>query len=272
MIEDIILENDKRGMCKLRKVLPLNFCERAAEFLYRYMESVLIATGFYVSGFCETDGPVGTIMLGEALAKLGSSVSMVTDRYCFAVLKKMKVPFEVYEFPITGEKQSRKAADSLISRLDPSLLISVERCGRAKDNKYYNMREEDISKYTGKVDLLFEFPRTIGIGDGGNEIGMGNVYDEVKKVVLHGETIACVVKTNHLVISSVSNWGVYGLLAYLSEFEGKMFLQREDKILSNLVRAGAIDNSSKKSELLVDGFSADETNIVIDKLKQQINL
>jgi hypothetical protein len=270
MIEDIILENDKRGMCRLRKVLSFNFCERAAQFLHKHMGRVVIATGFYSSGFCETDGPVGSLMLGEALAKLGSTVSLVTDRYCSAVLKKMKVPFPVYEFPIAGEKKSREAADDLISRLDPSLLISVERCGRARDNKYYNMRGEDISQYTGKIDLLFEVPRTIGIGDGGNEIGMGNVYDEVKRVVLHGETIACVVRTDHLVVSSVSNWGVYGLLAYLSKFEGKMLLQREDRILSKLVRAGAVDSLSEKPAMLVDGFSADETNMIIDRLKREV--
>lgn len=269
MIEDVLLEKDKRGMSALREVLPFDFCRRAAEFIHRTMGNVLIATGFYVSGRCETDGPVGAVMLGEALLGLGSDVSVVTDRYCFEVLKKVKVPFEVHVFPITGEKESRNAADDLICGVDPSVVVAVERCGRAQDGLYYNMRGEDISEYTGKIDFLFDFPNTIGIGDGGNEIGMGNVYDAVRKVVLHGEIIASVVKTTHLVVSSVSNWGVYGLLAYLSEIEGKMLLRKEDEILGNLVRAGAIDSSSKKSELMVDGFSLQETNTVIKKLKRQ---
>lgn len=267
MIEDIILEHDKRGMSEVRKYLPPDYCRRAAQFLHDNWGNVLITTGFYVSGFCETDGPVGAVMLGEALAGSGSEVSVVTDSDCCAVLRKARVPFKVHEFPITGEKESRECAETLLSRIDPSLLISIERCGRAKDGNYYNMGGEDISDYTAKVDFLFDFPRTIGVGDGGNEIGMGKVYDVVRRVILHGEKIACVVRTTHLVVSTVSNWGVYGLLAYLSELEDEMLLRREDEILKNLVRAGALDSFSKEHTLAVDGFSLEETNAIIGKLQ-----
>ncbi|MBU7012377.1 MAG: DUF4392 domain-containing protein [Theionarchaea archaeon] len=272
MIEDIILEHDTRGMNRLREFLPADFCEKAAHFLHDHSENVVITTGFYVSGHCETDGPPGCIMLAEALMNLGSKVSVVTDEYCFTVFKKLNIPFDVYCFPITGEKESREHADDLISTIDPSLLISVERCGRAQDKKYYNMRGDDISKYTARIDWLFDFPRTIGIGDGGNEIGMGNVHDQVKKAVMHGEKIASIVETTHLVISSVSNWGVYGLLAYLSVVEGELLLKSEDDILEKLIKAGAIDSSSKKSELAVDGFPLGVTNGIIKTLMDQTNL
>jgi hypothetical protein len=184
------------------------------------------------------------------------------------VLKKVTT-FDVYEVPLAGEKESEQYADAVVSQVDPSLLVSVERCGRAHDGRYYNMRGDDITEYTGKVDFLFDFPKTIGIGDGGNEIGMGNVYDAVKEVVLHGEVLASVVETTHLVISTVSNWGVYGLLAYLSEMEGEMLLKREDEILEKVVRAGAIDSGSKKCVLQVDGFSLKESNGIIEKLKEE---
>lgn len=272
MIEDVILEYDKRGMKELKEYLPPNFCRRAADFLHEHMERVLIATGFYVGGCCETDGPVGSVMLAEALMELGSEVSLATDKCCYEVLRKMKVPFKVHCFPIADKKESLEFAENLISAVDPSVLVSVERCGRAQDGCYYNMRGKDISEHTAKIDLLFDFPQAIGIGDGGNEIGMGNVYDAVKKIVLNGETIASVVETTHLVISSVSNWGVYGMLAYLSEYEGRMLLTEEDAILGDLVRAGAIDSSSRKPRLMVDGFSLEVTNMVIERLKRQIAL
>ena len=67
-------------------------------------------------------------------------------------------------------------ASELLSRLEPSLLISIERCGLTKDGTYLNMRDVDISPQTARLDHLFlQHPRTIGIGDGGNEIGMGNL-------------------------------------------------------------------------------------------------
>ena len=267
MIEDIILEQDKRGMRELREALPLNFCERAAEFVYDHLGTVIIVTGFYVSGFCETDGPVGSIILGEALLKLNSDISIITDEYCYHVLKKVKVPFDIFKFPIAGERESEKACEDLISAIDPSLLISVERCGRAADNRYYNMRGEDISLYTGKLDLLFDlFSHTVGIGDGGNEIGMGNVYDAARKAVMHGEVIASIVRTTHLIVSTVSNWGVYGLLGYLSRITGENLLKKEDTVLQKVIHAGAIDSSSKKRVLAVDGFSLQETNAVIERV------
>lgn len=272
MIEECILRYDTRGMREVRKALPVDFCRKAAEFLRDNMGTVLITTGFYVSGCCETDGPPGAVMLGEALMRMGNNVGIVTDRYCCEVLKKVKVPFEVYEFPITGEKESKEYGGELLSRVDPSVVVSIERCGRAQDGRYYNMGAQDISLYTGKVDVLFDFPKSVGVGDGGNEIGMGKVYDSVKEVVAHGDVIGSVIETTHLVVSSVSNWGVYGLLAYLSMKEDTLLLGGEDDILSRLVRAGAIDSSSGEHVLAVDGFSLETTNEIIDELKKEIGL
>jgi hypothetical protein len=272
MIEECILKYDTRGMREVRKALPVDFCRKTAEFLRGNMETVLITTGFYVSGYCETDGPPGAVMLGEALIRMGSTVGIVTDRYCYEVLKKVKLPFEVYEFPVTGENESKEFGGELLSRVDPSVVVSVERCGRAKDGKYYNMRAQDISSYTGKIDVLFDLPRSVGVGDGGNEIGMGKVYDSVKEVVVHGDVIGSVVETTHLVVSSVSNWGVYGLLAYLSIKEDTLLLKSEDSILSRLIKAGAIDSSSGERVLAVDGFSLETTNEIIDDLKKETGL
>jgi hypothetical protein len=269
MIEDIIVQGDTRGMSQLRKVLPVNFCQRAAAFLRDNLENVLICTGFYVSGFCETDGPVGAVMLAEALTNIGADVSLITDEYCFHVINKVTTS-PVHVFPIKNTEKSRETAEGVLSAVDPSLLISVERCGRARSGLYYNMRGEDISAYTAKIDYLFDFPRTIGIGDGGNEIGMGNVYNEVKKAVLHGGRIASVVETTHLLISSVSNWGVYGLLAYLSRAEKKVLLKKEDHILQRVVKAGAVDSSCLRPVLAADGFSLAETNCVIEKLLDEV--
>ena len=48
---------------------------------------------------------------------------------------------------------------------------------------------------------------TIGIGDGGNEIGMGKVFERVAANIQHGSEIACTVPTNYLIAAGVSNWG-----------------------------------------------------------------
>jgi D-glutamate cyclase len=51
-------------------------------------------------------------------------------------------------------------------------------------------------------------------GDGGNEVGMGKVYDAVlNSKIANARAIACVVPANHLLVCSVSNWGGYALAA-----------------------------------------------------------
>ena len=54
---------------------------------------------------------------------------------------------------------------------------------------------------------------TIGIGDGGNELGMGKVFDKVVSHVPYGKDIASSVSCDYLITCGVSNWGGFGLAA-----------------------------------------------------------
>ncbi|MBU7042427.1 MAG: DUF4392 domain-containing protein [Theionarchaea archaeon] len=272
MIEDIILSHDKRGVSTLKHDVPPQFCERASRFLYDNADRVIIVTGFYVQDHCETDGPVGALMLAQALESLGSDVQLVTDRYCFEVFTTMNISFPVHEFPITGITCSEKITEHILSSVDPSVIVSIERCGRAHDGNYYNMKGIDISRYTAQIDSLFTFPKTVGIGDGGNEIGMGNVWDSVKRKIPCGEIIASTVKTTHLVLSSVSNWGAYGMITYLSRIAGEDLLVPEEPILARVVKAGAIDSYSKRPVLQVDGYGEEVTHSIISQLHDELFL
>jgi hypothetical protein len=51
-------------------------------------------------------------------------------------------------------------------------------------------------------------PRSVGIGDGGNEVGMGKILDTIlQSSIPNASSIACIVPTDHLIVASVSNWG-----------------------------------------------------------------
>lgn len=56
---------------------------------------------------------------------------------------------------------------------------------------------------------------TIGIGDGGNEIGMGKVHQRVIDHIGNGPQIASSVSTDQLITAGVSNWGGSALAAAL---------------------------------------------------------
>ena len=79
------------------------------------------------------------------------------------------------------------------------------------------MKKADVSQYLDPVDDLFmdvqSNPRVtaICIGDGGNELGMGKVVDQVKEHITLGETIACVVPSDFVIAAGVSNWGGYAM-------------------------------------------------------------
>jgi hypothetical protein len=57
---------------------------------------------------------------------------------------------------------------------------------------------------------------TTGIGDGGNEVGMGKVIAAVHQHINNGVAIGCTTPADFLITSSVSNWGGYALAAALA--------------------------------------------------------
>ena len=172
-------------MLALRPYLPDDYCSQAAQFIVDHPGNVIIVTGFYVvmSGTPETDGPSGAIAIGEALKELGRTVTYVSDSYTTPVLRKFGNESEVLEFPIDAVVPSKKHAKTILEEVNPSLLISIERCGRTREDTYLNMRYVDISPHTARLDYLFDSAvPSVGIGDGGNEIGMGNLADVIPRV------------------------------------------------------------------------------------------
>jgi len=88
---------------------------------------------------------------------------------------------------------------------------------------------------------------TIGIGDGGNELGMGKVHDKVVESVPFGKSIASSTSCDYLITCGVSNWGGFAVAAGLCILSScpiflrykhyglendEMKLQKEDLILS----------------------------------------
>ena len=279
-IEDIILDQDKRGMLALRPHLPPDFCRQAGQFaLENSGESsglTLIATGFYVlmAGRPETDGPPGAIAIGRALQALGRRVIYVTDQCSAPMLRGLEAGAAVWEFPALDAAASRRYAAAMLARLRPSLLISIERCGRNAAGAYLNMRGRDISDNTAGVDYLFDggVP-SIGIGDGGNEIGMGNLAAVIPSVPSLPDDPA-VSTVDRLVIASVSNWGGYGLAAALSQLAGRNLLPSvaaETELIHRMIAAGAVDGTTGAAVPTVDDFSAAENGAILTRLHRLVD-
>lgn len=271
-IEDIILQHDGRNIGALRTHLPANYVEEAARLIIDSPGKALITTGFHIlsAGAPETDGPPGAVAIGLALEKLGFELAYVTDKFSIGALRAVAPKsHRIIEFPMTTHRESAEFAFQVVKNETPTILISTERCGLSSDGTYRNMRGMDISAFNAKIDHLFDLhPVSVGIGDGGNEIGMGNLY----KVIPNYEKLPkspCVTTVKKLVIASVSNWGSYGLVAGLSLLAKRNLLptvKDEMAWVERAVKAGAVDGISGESKPWVDNFPPEKNAICLREL------
>ncbi|MCT4595313.1 MAG: DUF4392 domain-containing protein [Anaeromicrobium sp.] len=275
-IENVMRKNlDKRGMDKIKL---LGEFERGVKDLLR-SSTVFIVTGFVIRDSLtgETDGPIGAISLASALEKLGKKVVLITDKYSKDMLynccmvKHMKTPIEVVPYNDTEEFCS-----DLLIKYNPSHIVGIERSGRGKDGCCYSMRGENLSDLVPNTDILFEKSkelgiRTLAVGDGGNEVGMGKVAPFVINSVNKGSQICAKIATDHLIVAGVSNWGGHGLVAALSILSNVMLLhdaKTEILLLEGMLRAGAVDGCTKKPTMSVDGLSLEENVQILERLKR----
>jgi uncharacterized protein YcsI (UPF0317 family) len=137
-------------------------------------------------------------------------------------------------------------------------------------DRYHTMRGRDITASMSPAHLLIEFAArqtppltTIGIGDGGNEIGMGKIpWDIIQRNIPGGARVACRVATDHLIVCGVSNWGAYALAAGVRSLKGRPLeadffdRNREEELLSLMVAKGPlVDGVTGEATTTVDGLS-----------------
>jgi len=279
----------------------------AAARALRGARRVLIVTGFTVEpNMPETDGPPGAAVLGRALRRLGARVSYVTDApnvpLMEAVLKILDEPADVMLYP-----SEAGGARRLLESEQPTHLVAIERPGRNRDGDYLNMRGDSVAAWNAPVDELFVIcsggreagsrrgwpergasrlrtpaqpsrrgatrlrtPVTVGIGDGGNEIGMGAARARIARLDPLRARIATAVRVEHLVVAGVSNWGAYGVVAALGRLTGNDLLHTpeiERRLIAACVAAGACDGVTRRREPTVDSLGADTHAGVVDLLR-----
>jgi hypothetical protein len=249
--------------------------------------SVGLITGFFVprGGVAapETDGPVGTALLAASLAACGVAARIAVDSPC---ADAVRAAVDSAGHDVTVDEMGvvdRPGIDRVIEgwrQAGISHVVAIERCGIAADGRPRNMRGVDVSPWTAPLDDLFLGGpwRKIGIGDGGNEIGMGKLpAGLIAKHVPNGAQIACVTSCDHLVVAGVSNWGAYGLMAALTlarpEWSGtiaKLLTAERDLAVTRAVvaEAGAVDGVTARHEATVDGFGPEVHGALIDGLRR----
>jgi hypothetical protein len=140
----------------------------------------------------------------------------------------------------------------------------------ADRDRCFNMRGICLDAQTAPLHRLFELAghtktlKTVGIGDGGNEIGMGSIpWQELQQRLANPAVakIPCRIATNWTIVAGVSNWGAMALAAatlLLRDQQSNLqpwTANQQREALEQLVKDGpAVDGITRLPEATVDGL------------------
>lgn len=154
-------------------------------------------------------------------------------------------------------------------------------------NICHNMRGVSVNEWTAKTHYLFEWIAerrlpitTLGLIDGGNEIGSGSfAWETLTRAIARGPAarVASRIATDFTLIAGVSNWAAYALSLAVVHLHGRhdlaqswtLDVQRE--LVGVLISAGAVDGLTLRPEATVDGLNLDEYLDVLDRMLQVCN-
>jgi hypothetical protein len=163
-------------------------------------------------------------------------------------------------------------ARRISAELAPKALIAIERRGRNEKGVYHALpKGRNMNALEAKTVALFDEAAkngalTIGIGDGGNEIGWGIINDVIREKLPFGKECACgcgggvgdTTVVDVMVAAAVSNWGAYGVEACLAVLLDSPELMHDAAVESRMLRecidAGGIDGVTHMPEPGVDGL------------------
>ncbi len=264
-LEELLVSRNPRGMAQVRSVLPAGYVLRAAQLLCDAQGDVVICTGFPVANTFETDGPAGALALYQYCEQVGLRPWLLAGEPLVEALGTgvRAIALRTFERDVAEIE-----ADRLMSDLDPSLLIVIERPGAAEDGRYYNIRGIDISDQCRPAEPYVESANcpVVAIGDGGNEIGMGNAGSALDRLDIKPAVIGC----DELVVADVSNWGAYGLVAMTEHLRGIKPLDWFDPepLMERLVEVGAVDGVTHQPTATEDGLELNECRHLLKDMQR----
>ncbi|MGY8960714.1 MAG: glutamate cyclase domain-containing protein [Alphaproteobacteria bacterium] len=254
------------------------------------------------TAIAENDGPIGVAVLARALTYGFNAIPVVLvdetiadktaaiikhagpnvltqDQADIAVATPRYTSVAVVESGVIDEEPARALARDLMDRHAPKVVISVERAGMSADGTYRNMLGQDYSEGRAKLDYIIEEAQqrgipTIGVGDGGNEIGFGAIRDAVAEHIPHGDILCANLATDIVYPVGVSNWGCYAIAAALALMANKPDIAHSAALERRLIEAspgiGLIDGTTGKLDATVDGMPTPVHESVVTLLAQAV--
>jgi len=271
-----------------RDVSPEPLVLAAGRLLVRAPADIAIVTGAAVPGHMpvgENDGPFGSVVLATALTRIGHKVTIYTDPDALPPIdmlaRRAGLQIEVIALTLGDTEQQKKIAGK------HDLFVAIERLGGNRNGFIYGVTGVSRSSHRANVDTIFRTAGelgkpTLGIGDGGNEIGFGKVHAELEKRLSEhtmasktpcGGGVFSVVPTDVLAVGTSSNIGAYGVVAAIALLKGDPGLchtPEEEVALHHVgVGLGLVDGGGGDRIPWCDGIPAD-ANAALVRLMQNI--
>jgi hypothetical protein len=230
----------------------------------------------------ESDGPLGAAAIAYSLERLGFRVSVLLEHEVVPVMKALLARtggnYEVVPLAKDDRDRHSKTAPDL------DAIITIEKQGGNPAGVMHGISGVSRDGTRANADgLMRRLERddklTIGIGDGGNEIGFGMIYDAAKEFVPFatkcrcpcGKGILTVISTKILYPVGVSNWGAYAIAAALAVLARDLALAhdaaRERDFLHIAMTYDLRDGGSGRNEFAVDGVPGDSSIAVAQLLR-----
>jgi hypothetical protein len=253
-------------------------------------DRVLILTGFMApKPFPETDGLLGSAVLAAALERACGAVPVfVCEPEVIPALSAAlrgaglnlsvdidtvaDVPHAALVLPFPYEEEAAHAESTRLANLiRPRVCVAIERPGANPKGQYHFAMGLNVTADIAPLDVLYREVAgrgalTVAVGDFGNELGMGAIYDVIRTETPAGADCgcgcgvgtACATPAEVTVLASVSDWGAYAIAACLAYLKGDpAVLVAGDvyrRICEDAVRSGAIDGPTRYATPSVDGI------------------
>jgi hypothetical protein len=246
----------------------------------------------------ESDGPPGAVALARILYRGLGAVPVYVNEAChadpivasseaaglmvkaFAEARERRLGAAMVIAP-TDQTQVKAWVDRIYAEMKPKAVIAAERLGPGKNGVIHTatalpLQGEDAQFY-GCIDISAVVDRanaerifSVGVGDHGNELGFGTIYDTVAKVMPKGETMATITRTDVVVPAMMSNWGCYGIeacLAFLLKRPDLMHTPAlEERILRACLDNGGLEAMYCTTDFFVDGLDGESSMACVQLL------
>ena len=199
----------------------------------------------------EVDGTCGGAALARAFEMLGHQVDIMVETEMEGIMRALGRRLALKAAIVSTSNRSSDEVRGWADRYD--IAVTIEKLGRNHDGIRHSTGASPLPPGDSYIDdsilaMNARTKMTIGIGDGGNEIGFGKIHDHVQQLIAFGDTIPTVTPTKYLLPANVSNIGAYALTAAMAlAFENPALLldgASVGQLIKDAIAEGAIDGGT----------------------------